>query len=150
MTGMDIQHIPYKGVTPAMTDTMAGQVQMLISVIPAVLPSVTAGKLRALGVTSAKRTPIVPDLPAIAETVAGYEFIGWYSVFAPAKTPREIIDKLNVELVKMAKSADMRTRLTTIGVDTLGSSVQELSAHLPKQIEKMRDAVKTSGAKVDR
>lgn len=150
MTGMDIQHIPYKGVTPAMTDTIAGQVQMLISVIPAVLPSVTSGKLRALGVTSAKRTPIVPDLPAIAETVAGYEFIGWYSVFAPAKTPRGIIDKLNIELVKMAKSADMRNRLTSIGVDTLGSSVDELTAYLPKQIEKMRDAVKTSGAKVDR
>ena len=150
MTGMNIQHIPYKGVTPAMTDTIAGEVQMLISVIPAVLSTVKSGKLRALGVTSAKRTPIVPDLPAIAETVAGYEFIGWYSVFAPAKTPKTIIDKLNGELVKAAQSPDMRSRLATIGVDALGSDVPTLAAYLPQQIAKMADAVKMSGAKVDR
>ncbi len=150
MTGVQIQHIPYKGVTPAMTDTIAGEVQMLISVIPAVLSTVKSGKLRALGVTSAKRTPIAPDLPAIAETVPGYEFIGWYSVFAPAKTPKTIIDKLNGELVKAAQSPEMRSRLVSIGVDTLGSDVQTLAAYLPQQIAKMAEAVKMSGAKVDR
>ena len=150
MTGMDIQHIPYKGVTPAMTDTIAGEVQMLISVVPAVITNVRAGRLRALGVTSAKRTPIAPDIPAIADTVPGYEFIGWYSIFAPANTPKALVDKLNAELLKIANSPATRTRLAAMGVDALGSSVKELADYLPQQIEKMRVAVKTSGARVER
>ena len=98
MTGIDVLHVPYKGITPAMTDTIANQVQMIISVVPAILPTVKAGRLRALGVTSAKRTPLVPDVPTIAETVPGYEFIGWYSLAAPAKTPAAVLDKINAEL----------------------------------------------------
>ena len=113
------------------------------------LPAVLA-LVRALGVISAKRTPIVPDLPAIAETVPGYEFLGWYSVFAPAGTPKAIIDKLNVELVKAAKSPDMRNRLASIGVVAMGSDVKTLATYLPQQIEKMDAAVKMSGAQVDR
>lgn len=150
MTGINIQHVPYKGVTPAMTDTMAGQVQMVIAVIPAVLPMVRSGRLRALAVTSAKRSAIVPDLPTIAETVPGYEFIGWYSVFAPAKTPAAIINKLNAELVKAARSPSMRERLADLGVESSGSTPQELAAYLAVQREKMRAAVQASGARPDR
>ena len=98
MAGIDVLHVPYKGVTPAMTDTIANEVQMIISVVPAILPTVKAGRLRALGVTSAKRAPLVPDVPTIAETVPGYEFIGWYSLAAPAKTPPAVLDKINDEL----------------------------------------------------
>lgn len=150
MTGINIEHIPYKGVTPAMIDTMAGQVQMIISVIPAVLSSVRGGRLRALAVTSAKRSPIVPDLPTIAETVPGYEFIGWYSVFAPARTPAAIINKLNAELVKAAQSSSMRERLADLGVESSSSTPQELAAYLAVQREKMRAAVQASGARPDR
>jgi len=150
MTGIDMQHVPYKGVTPAMVDTIAGQVHMVISVIPAVLSAVRAGQLRALGLTGAKRSPIVPDLPTIAETVPGYEFIGWYSVFAPANTPSAIIEKLNVVMVKATQSSDMRERLRNIGVESLGSTPQDLAVHLATQREKMRAAVKASGARVDR
>lgn len=149
MTGINVQHVPYKGVTPALTDTVAGQVHMVISVIPAVLSTMRAGRVRALGVTSAKRSAIVPELPTIAETVPGYEFIGWYSVFAPAKTPPAVISKLNAELVKAAKSSDMRERLADLGVEAVGSTPHELAAYLPAQMEKMRKAIRDSGARPD-
>lgn len=150
MTGTDIQHVPYKGITPAMTDAISGQVQMIVSVIPAVLPTVKAGRLRALGVTSAKRSSIVADIPAIAETVPGYEFIGWYSIFAPAKTPAAIIDKLNAELVKAVKDPALRERMADLGIEAAGSTPQALAAYLPEQMAKMAAAVKASGAKIDR
>ncbi len=149
MTGIDILHIPYKGVTPAMIDTVAGQVQFLISVIPAVLPTVRSGKLRPLGVTSAKRTSLVPEVPTIAETVPGYEFIGWYSLVAPAKTPQPILAKLNAELVKVLKTPEFQERFSGLGAEPLGSTQKELAAYLPQQMEKMRKAVKDSGAKPD-
>jgi tripartite-type tricarboxylate transporter receptor subunit TctC len=149
MTGIDILHVPYKGVTPAMTDTVAGQVQMVISVIPAILPTMKSGRLRALGVTSSKRTPLVPDLPTIAETVPGYEFIGWYGLYAPAKTPSAILGKLNAEVVRVLKTPEFQERFSTLGAEPLGSTPQELAAFMHLQTEKMRAAVKTSGAKPD-
>ena len=147
MTDINIQHVPYKGVTPAMTDTMAGQVQMVISVIPAVLPMVRSGRLRALGITSAKRSALLPDLPTIAETVPGYEFIGWYSLFAPAKTPPAIVSKLNGEVVKWVQSPGVRERLSDLGIEGTSSTPQQLAAYLAGQITKMRAAVKASGAR---
>lgn len=149
MTGTDLLHVPYKGVTPAMIDTVAGQVQMLISVIPAVLPTIRSGRLRALGVTSARRTALVPDVPTIGETVPGYEFIGWYSLFAPAKTPENIVNKLNVEIVKALNTPEFRDRFTALGAEPSTSTPQELAAYLRVQTEKMRKAVKESGARPD-
>jgi len=149
MTGMDVQHVPYKGVTPAMMDTIAGQVHMLISVIPAILGSVRAGRLRALGVTSAQRSPLVPDIPAISETVPGYEFIGWYSLFAPARTPAAIIDKLNQQVVKTVSSPEMRERFAELGIDPVTSAPKELATYLLAQMKKMREAIVISGAKRD-
>lgn len=147
MTGTDMLHVPYKGITPAMVDAIAGQVQMLISVIPAVLPTIKSGRLRALGVTSAKRTALVPDIPAIAETVPGYEFIGWYSLFAPAKTPAPIIDRLNAEIGKALQTAEFRERFTALGAEPRTSTPQELAGYLRVQQEKMRKAVQDSGAR---
>ena len=149
MTGIDVLHVPYKGITPAMVDTVGGQVQFLISVIPAVLPTIRSGKLRALGITSAKRSALVPDVPPIAETVPGYEFIGWYSLFAPAKTPQPILAKLNAELVRMLQTPEFRERFSALGAEPHGSTQKELSAYLAVQTEKMRKAVKESGAKPD-
>jgi len=149
MTGTDMLHVPYKGVTPAMIDAVAGQVQMLISVIPAVLPTIKSGRLRALGVTSAKRTALVPDVPTIAETVPGYEFIGWYSLFAPAKTPPGVINKLNAEIVKSLNTPEFRERFTALGAEPATSTPQALAAYLREQTEKMRKAVKDSGARPD-
>jgi tripartite-type tricarboxylate transporter receptor subunit TctC len=149
MTGTDIVHVPYKGVTPALMDTVGGQVQMVISVIPAALPTVRAGRVRVLGVTSAQRTPLVADVPTIAETVPGYEFIGWYSLVAPAKTPPAILAKLNAEVVKALRTSEFRERFSSLGADPIGSTQQELAAWLPRQVEKMRKAVKDSGARPD-
>jgi len=149
MTGTDMLHVPYKGVTPAMIDAVAGQVQMLISVIPAVLPTIKSGRLRALGVTSAKRTALVPDVPTIAETVPGYEFIGWYSLFAPANTPSGIINKLNAEIVKGLNTPEFRERFVALGAEPSTSTPQALAAYLREQTEKMRKAVKDSGARLD-
>lgn len=149
MTGIDVLHVPYKGITPAMIDTVGGQVQFLISVIPAVLPTIRSGKLRALGVTSAKRSTLVPDVPTIAETVPGYEFIGWYSLFAPARTPQPILAQLNAELVKMLGTPEFRERFSALGAEPQSSTQKELAAYLLVQTEKMRKAVKESGAKPD-
>jgi tripartite-type tricarboxylate transporter receptor subunit TctC len=149
MTGMNVQHVPYKGITPAMTDAIAGQVHMLISVIPAILGSVRAGRLRALGVTSAQRSPLVPDIPAISETVPGYEYIGWYSLFAPAKTPPAIINKLHDQVVKTVSSPEMRERFSDLGIDPMTSTPRELATYLAAQMKKMREAIAISGAKRD-
>jgi tripartite-type tricarboxylate transporter receptor subunit TctC len=149
MTGTDMLHVPYKGVTPAMVDTVAGQVHLLISVIPAVLPTIKSGRLRALGVTSAKRTPLVPDVPPIGETVPGYEFIGWYSLFAPAKTPAAIVNKLNAEIAKALQTPEFRERFTTLGAEPRSSTPQELADYLRTQTAKMRKAVQDSGARPD-
>jgi tripartite-type tricarboxylate transporter receptor subunit TctC len=150
MTGMDIQHVPYKGVTAAMTDTIAGQVHALISVVPAVLPSVRAGRLRALGITAPQRSPLAPDVPPIAETVPGYEFIGWYSIFAPARTPQPILTRLHDEIVKTLQPIEMREHFANLGIDPQTSTPNELSAYLAAQMKKMRNAVIASGAQTDR
>jgi len=149
MTGIEALHVPYKGVTPAMVDTVSGQVQFLFSVIPAVLPTVKSGRLRALGISSPTRSALVPDIPTIAETVPGYEFLGWYSLFAPAKTPRPILAKLNGELTKMLDTPQFRERFSALGAEPRSSSQKELATWLREQRQKMRKAVKDSGARAD-
>jgi tripartite-type tricarboxylate transporter receptor subunit TctC len=147
MTGIDIFHVPYKGVTPAMIDTIAGEVQMLISVIPAVLPAVKSGKVRALGVTSLKRSPLVPDIPTIAETVPGYEFIGWYSLVARAGTPPAIIAKLNGELTEALQTEEFRSRLVALGCEPRSSTPDDLAKWIKLQSAKMRKAIEDSGTR---
>ena len=149
MAGIDVLHVPYKGITPAMIDAVAGQVQFVISVIPAVLGTVKSGKLRALGVTSAKRTTLLPELPAISETIPGYEFIGWYSIFAPAKTPAAILSKLNAGIGSALNAPEFRDKFTALGTEPRSSTPQELAAYLRSETQKMRKLVKLSGAKPD-
>ena len=149
MTGTQMLHVPYKGVTPAMLDTVAGEVQMVFSVIPAVLPTIRSGRLRALGVSSPQRTPLDPDVPPIAESVPGYEFLGWYSVVAPARTPAGVLGKLNGELVGMLRTPEFRERLSAVGAEPRSSTQQELGAFVREQQVKMRKAVKDSGARPD-
>ncbi|MBC7778714.1 MAG: tripartite tricarboxylate transporter substrate binding protein [Proteobacteria bacterium] len=150
LSGIDIQHVPYKGVTPALMDTIAGQVHMTISVVPAVLASMRSGRVRALGITSAKRSQVVPEVAAIAETLPGFEYIGWYALLAPAKTPASIVGRLNGEVVNALKSTAVRERLSELGAEPIGSTVQEVTAFIPAQMARIRELVKLSGAKADR
>ena len=148
-TGIDLVHVPYKGVTPALADTVGGQIQLTISVVPMVLPSVKAGRVRALGVTSLKRTSLAPELPSIAEFVPGYEVIGWYGLLAPAKTPGDIIAKLNGELTKALASTELQDRLSGMGAVALGTTADDFARHIRDEISKMRKAIKLSGARAE-
>jgi tripartite-type tricarboxylate transporter receptor subunit TctC len=150
MAGIDVQHVPYKGVTPALTDTIAGQVHMTISVVPAVLAHMRSGRVRALGITSARRSEVLPEVPAIGETIPGYEYIGWYTLLAPAKTPAAIINRLNAEVVSALKTSAVREKLADLGAEPIGSSVREVTEFIPAQIGRLRELVKISGAKADR
>ncbi len=145
MAGIDLVHVPYKSVVFAMIDVMGGQVQLAFSVVPAALPAIKQGKLKALGVTTAKRTPLAPDLEAIAETVPGYEMIGWYGLVAPLKTPDGIIARLNAEIVKALKSAEIKEKLQALGADPIGTTPREFASFLLVETEKTRKTIKASG-----
>lgn len=149
MTGTSIEHVPYKGVGPALTDTISGQLQMTISVVPMIMPHIKAGRVRALGVTSLARTPLAPDLPTMAESLPGYEVTGWYGLLAPAKTPAAILQRLNTEFVKAMKSPDIIEKMSGLGAEAKGTTTAEFVAHIRSETEKMRAAVKASGAKVE-
>jgi tripartite-type tricarboxylate transporter receptor subunit TctC len=149
LSGTSIEHVPYKGVAPALTDTISGQLQMTVSVVPMILPHIKSGKVRALGVTSLARTPLAPDLPTIAESIPGFEAIGWYGLLAPAKTPTPLITRFNSEFVKAMKSPDILEKLSGLGAEAKGSTPEEFAAYLRTETEKMRTAVKASGAKVE-
>jgi tripartite-type tricarboxylate transporter receptor subunit TctC len=149
MAGIDIVHVPYKGTPQALTDTMAGQLQLSVLVATAVIPSLKGGKIRALGVTGAKRTPLAPELPAIAETVPGYEWTGWYGISAPAGAPRSLVAAINTALLEVLRSGEFRDRLLELGADPIGSTPQEYAEHIRRQISKMREVVRIAGIRVE-
>jgi len=150
MAGVDMLHIPYKGSAPAVTDLLGGQVNMMFDNIPSSLPHIRAGKLRALAVTGAKRSQLLPDLPTIAEAgIPGYDSYVWFGVVAPAGTPPEIIGRLNAALVKTAATPSFRDRLTEQGYDVLSSTPEQMANSIRGEIAKWGKIVKASGAKVD-
>lgn len=149
ITGTNIEHVPYKSVAPALADTISGQLQMTISVVPMIMPHIKSGRVRALGITSLARSPLAPDLPTIAETVPGYDVTGWYGMLAPAKTPKHIIARLNTEFVRAMKSPDILEKMAGLGAEARGTSVEEFAAHIRSETEKMRAAIKASGTKVE-
>jgi tripartite-type tricarboxylate transporter receptor subunit TctC len=149
MAGVRLVHVPYKGITPALTDVIAGQIQMAFSVVPAVLPLVRSNKLRALGVSGVKRTPLAPELPTIAETVPGYEVIGWYGLLAPTGTPASVIAKIHGESVKAVNTPELQEKLSALGADSIGTTPQQFAAFIKSEIQKMGKAVRESGARAD-
>jgi tripartite-type tricarboxylate transporter receptor subunit TctC len=147
---LDITHVPYKGTGPALVDAMSGQVHTLIGNVLSSLQFAKSGKLRALGVTSAKRSPAVPDLPTLAESgVTGYESSTWHAWFAPAGTPQTIVVKLNAELAKSAKAPDVISRLAPDGGEPVGSSPEQLRQFVASDIARWRKVVKDAGIKLD-
>ncbi|MEO8104519.1 MAG: tripartite tricarboxylate transporter substrate binding protein [Betaproteobacteria bacterium] len=148
--GIDIQHVPYKGTGPAVTDLVSGQVSMFITNMPSVLPMVKANRLRPLAVTSLQRSALVPDLPTVAESgIPGFEVVVWYGLFAPAATPRPIIVRVNQEVRKMSGMQDVRDRLSVQGAEVMSSTPEELAKRVRDDLVKWGRIVKASGARVD-
>jgi tripartite-type tricarboxylate transporter receptor subunit TctC len=150
MTGVDIVHVPYKGVVPAATDLISGQVQMMSGDLNTLMPHVKSGKMRPLAVTGAALSTLVPDLPTMSQAgVPGYEASGWFGVLAPAGTPQEIIGRLNSEIVKSLTSTDLRKRLAGLGGDVAGGTPEQFAAHLRQEIAKWGKLIRAIGLKAE-
>ncbi|HZT61788.1 MAG TPA: tripartite tricarboxylate transporter substrate binding protein [Burkholderiales bacterium] len=149
MTGVDVRHIPYKGSAASITALIAGDVQMTIVDTPPLVPQLKGGRVRAIAVTSAKRAAAMPDLPAIAESVPGYEMVLWIGVFAPAGTAREVAEKLNAEVVRIVGLPDIREKLAGLGVEPLGNTSEQVADWIRREIAKYGPVVKAAGIKAD-
>lgn len=149
MAGVKITHIPYKGSAPALADLLAGRITILFDTSTSAMPQVRSGKLRALAVTSRERSRAAPELPAVAETLPGYEAIGWNGFAAPAGTRTEIVQRLNGELAKILRSADVVAKLESTGSAEAYMSAEAFGAFLRSEIEKWARVVKASGARAE-
>lgn len=150
MTGLDIRHVPYKGVVVAVPDLLAGRVMMMFSPISAVLPLVRDGKLRALAVTSLNRSPVTPDVPTMDESgIRGYEATLWAGLVAPAGTPATIVRKLNSETVKALALRDVRAKFADLGMEVIGNSPDEFAIVIKSEIPKWAKLIRESGIRSD-
>ena len=149
IAGVRMVHIPYKGGGPALTDLLGGQMQLMFATMPAAMPHVRSGKLRAVAVTSAKRSQAMPELPTIGETLKGYEASTWYGVLAPARTPRPIVTKLHGEIVKILGVAETRDKLLLQGFEPVGGTPAEFGAYIKSEIEKWGKVVKAAGIRAE-
>jgi tripartite-type tricarboxylate transporter receptor subunit TctC len=148
MTGVEMTHVPYKGSAPALTDLIAGRVQLMIDNLPAAQPFAESNSIRPLAVSSDKRWPGLPDLPTIAEAgVPGYEAASWFTIGAPAKTPKEIIDRLNASVDKFLKTEDGIARLRKLGAEPAGGSPADMQAYVLAETEKWGKVAKFAGIK---
>jgi tripartite-type tricarboxylate transporter receptor subunit TctC len=147
--GIDLVHVPYRGAAPAVTDVLSGQVPLMMVGMPSVLGHVRAGKLRALGMTGAKRSPAAPEIPTFSETIPKFESSAWYGLLAPAGTPSEIIEKLNAEVLSILHMNDAKEIFAAQGIEIIGNSPAEFAAYIKSELAKWAVVVKKSGAKVD-
>ncbi len=145
MTGVQITHVPYKGGAPAMADLMSGQIDFMFDPVPTSIQVVRSGKVRALAVTSLRRSEVMPDLPSMAEAgLDGFELRGWIGLLAPANTPRDLVQRLNGEVLKML-AADLRGKLLELGLDVAGGTPEQFAAFIREDIAKYGRIVKASG-----
>ncbi len=149
MAGVDMVHVPYRGSPPALTDLLAGQVQMMFSPMSSSIEYVRAGKLRGLAVTSAARSGALPDVPAVAETVPGYQASGWFGICAPAKTPAGIIDKLNAEINAGLADPKLLARFADLGATPFAGSPADFASHIAAETEKWSKVVRTANIRAD-
>jgi tripartite-type tricarboxylate transporter receptor subunit TctC len=150
MAGLDIVHVPYKGSSGARTDVLGGQVQMMFDAITTMAPQVRSGKLKALGTTGKVRSPVLPEVPTVAEAgVPGYEATIWLGIMAPAGTPKPIVERLNAEIRKIVNSPEIREAWAKQGAAPMSMSTDEFGQYLREDIAKWAQVVKLSGAKVD-
>ena len=150
MTGTQIVHVPYKGSAPALVDLMGGHVMMIFDNTPNVLPHAKAGKVKAIAVTSAKRSDLAPEVPTVIESgVPGYEVNVWFGVVAQSATPREIVTRLNAEINKIIAMNDVRQRFTNGGVTPVGGTAEQFTDHIRNEVAKWGKVVKATGARVE-
>jgi tripartite-type tricarboxylate transporter receptor subunit TctC len=149
MTQVKMEHVPYKGSGPALIDLLGGQVQLLLASAISAAPHLNSGRLRALGVTSGKRSPNLPQLPTVAEAgVSGYDVTGWYGIVAPAGTPQAIVRKLGAELGRAMHTPDMTEKLAADGTEALTGTPEEFRMTIAKEIDKWTQLVKATGLKL--
>jgi tripartite-type tricarboxylate transporter receptor subunit TctC len=147
---IDMLHVPYKGGNPAVTAVMTGEAQLTFNVITGTLQHVKSGKLRALAVSSAKRAEVAPEIPTVAESgVPGFEVIAWYNMFAPAHTPRPIVNRLNAEINRILQQPDVRERFHALGVSPLSGSPDDLGKYLKFEVDRWAKLIKERGIKLD-
>ena len=150
MTGVDMQHVPYKGSAPAVSDLIGGQISVMFDNMPSAIPHVKAGKLRALAVTTAKRSPALPDVPTIAEAgVPGYEATSWFGLLAPAGTPAPVVAKLNASILKALADPEVKKKLAEQGAEPHGEKPEQFAAFIESETLKWGKVVKESGASLD-
>ena len=148
--GIDITHIPYKGSGPAIQDVMAGQVDMMFDTTVVAGPHIESGKLRALAVTSAKRVPSMPNVPTVAESgVPGYEVVSWQAIFAPAGTPKAIVDRLHTEIAKILREPDMQERLGKLGMQGADMTTEQIAAFQKAEVAKWAQVIKSANIKLE-
>ena len=148
-TGIDITHVPYKGSAPAMSDVIAGQVQFMSIELTAAVSQLKAGKLRAIAIATAKRVPGV-DLPTVGESgVPGFEVTAWYAVYAPARTPRNVVDTLSKAIARGLGSGEAREKLASLNAVTVGSTPEELAVHMRSELARWSKVIKTAGVKAE-
>ena len=149
MTGTKMTHVPYKGRQFAIPDLVGGSIQLMFDNMPSALPMAREGKIRAIAVTTAKRSSAAPDIPTIAESIPGFEATTWFAMFAPAGTPKPVVDKLNAEVVRVFRLPEVAERLKTLGLEAVLSSPEELAAYQASEIVKWTKVVKDSGARAE-
>ena len=150
MAGIDMLHVPYKGAGPALQDVMGGRIAVSVDIISSSLQLVKSGKLRALAITSAQRSPLLPDVPSVAEAgVPGYDFTAWYMLLAPGKTPAALVDKLNADIRRAEATPDFRKRVADLGGEGVSLSAKDSAAFLDREFSKWAKVVKDRNIKAD-
>ena len=150
MAKVELEHVPYKGGGPALTGLLGGEVPLMLATVPSVIGQVKAGKLRAVATTSARRLPMLPDVPTVSESgLPGYEMSPWMGMWGPARLPRPIVDQVNRALAKVLAAPDVREQFLQQGLEPMAMSVDEFTALIPREIERYARLVKLSGARVD-
>jgi len=150
MAGVRMMHVPYKGVAAALVDVMSGEVQLMFGTLVAIIPHIKAGRLRALAVTGRQRSPLLPDVPTLAESgLPGYEAGSWYGILAPAGTPGAIVARLNAEINNAIHQPEVRERLAAEGAEVLGGTPGDFASHIKAELSRMKKLVRDGGLKVE-
>jgi tripartite-type tricarboxylate transporter receptor subunit TctC len=148
-SGIDVVHVPYKGVPEVLVDTITGRIHYFLSPLVPALPFLKDGRLLPLAVSTARRSQVLPDVPTIAETLPGYEFQGWFGVFAPARTPRPVVDQISREIARIVELPDVKKQFLAQGEEGKGSTPEEFSRFVRSEVERYRKVVKLAGIRVE-